>query len=92
MSAVEHLLHVLTSCMATSLVVHAAVRGIVVDDIDTSTEGDIDVRKGYQVIRILMKVKSKASSEQLKELALFSPVYDVVSNALSVAFNIETYS
>jgi hypothetical protein len=74
----------------------------VVEDINTSTEGDIDirgflgmsegVRKGYQAIRITMKVKSKASAETLKELALFSPVYDVVSNSLPVEFNIETYS
>ena len=99
---VEYLLHALTSCLTTSLVAHAAVRGIVVDDINTSTEGDIDirgflgmsedVRKGYQAIRINMRVKSDASAEQLKELALFSPVYDVVSNSLPVALNIETYS
>ena len=99
---VEYLLHALTSCLTTSLVAHAAVRGIVVDDINTSTEGDIDirgflgmsedVRKGYQAIRINMKIKSDASSEQLKELALFSPVYDVVSNSLPVELNIETYS
>jgi uncharacterized OsmC-like protein len=99
---VEFLLHALTSCLTTSLVAHAAVRGIVVEDINTSTEGDIDirgflgmsegVRKGYQAIRITMKVKSKASAETLRELALFSPVYDVVSNSLPVEFNIETYS
>lgn len=99
---VEYLLHALTSCLTTSLVAHAAVRGIVVDDINTSTEGDIDirgflgmsedVRKGYQAIRINMRVKSEAAAEQLKELALFSPVYDVVSNSLPVELNIETYS
>jgi uncharacterized OsmC-like protein len=99
---VEYLLHALTSCLTTSLVAHAAVRGIMIEDITSSTEGDIDirgflgisedVRKGYQTIRINMKVKSEAPVEQLKELALFSPVYDVVSNSLPVALNIETYS
>ncbi len=98
---VEYLLHALTACLTTSLVAHAAVRGIVIEDIKTSTEGDIDirgflgiseeVRKGYQSIRINMKVRSEAAAEQLKELAMFSPVYDVVSNSLSVALNIETY-
>jgi uncharacterized OsmC-like protein len=99
---VEYLLHALTSCLTTSLVAHAAVRGITIEDITSSTEGDIDirgflglsedVRKGYQTIRINMKVKSEAPAEQLKELALFSPVYDVVSNSLPVALNIEAYS
>ena len=99
---VEHLLHALISCLTTSLVAHAAVRGITIEDITSSTEGDIDirgflgisedVRKGYQAIRITMKVKSEAPAEQLKELALFSPVYDVVSNSLPVELNIETYS
>jgi uncharacterized OsmC-like protein len=96
---VEFLLHALTSCLTTSLVAHAAVRGITVEDINTSTEGDIDVRgflglseevrKGYQSIRINMKVKSEAPAETLKELALFSPVYDVVSNSLPVDLVIE---
>jgi uncharacterized OsmC-like protein len=99
---VEYLLHALTSCLTTSLVAHAAVRGIAIEEITSSTEGDIDirgflglsedVRKGYQAIRITMKVKSEATAEQLKELALFSPVYDVVSNSLPVELNIKTYS
>ncbi|GJL71434.1 MAG: osmotically inducible protein C [Nitrosomonas sp.] len=98
----EYLLHALTSCLTTSLVAHAAVRGIAIEDLSSSTEGDIDlrgflglsedVRKGYQTIRINMKVKSDAPADQLKELALFSPVYDVVSNSLPVELNIETYS
>jgi uncharacterized OsmC-like protein len=98
---VEYLLHALTSCLTTSLVAHAAVRGITVEDINTSTEGDIDVRgflglsedvrKGYQAIRINMKVKSEAPAKTLKELALFSPVYDVVSNSLPVDLVIEKY-
>jgi uncharacterized OsmC-like protein len=98
---VEYLLHALTSCLTTSLVAHAAVRGITVEDINTSTEGDIDVRgflglsedvrKGYQAIRINMKVKSEAPAETLRELALFSPVYDVVSNSLPVDLVIEKY-
>ena len=96
---VEHLLHALTSCLTTSLVAHAAVRGITVEEINTSTEGDIDVRgflglseevrKGYQAIRINMKVKSEAPAETLRELALFSPVYDVVSNSLPVDLVVE---
>jgi uncharacterized OsmC-like protein len=96
---VEYLLHALTSCLTTSLVAHAAVRGIVIESVKTSTEGDLDirgflglsskVRKGYEAIRIRMRVKSQASAEQLKELAQFSPVYDVVSRAVPVDLVIE---
>lgn len=96
---VEHLLHALTSCLTTSMVAHAAVRGIEIKDIRTFTEGDLDVRgflgmskevpKGYQAIRVRMDVKSKASVDELKELALFSPVYDVVSRSVLVDLIIE---
>ena len=59
---VEHLLHALASCLTTSMVYHAAARGIQIDEIESSLEGDIDlhgfleldkdVRKGYQGIRV----------------------------------------
>ena len=52
------------------MVYHAAARGIAIEAVDSALEGDIDlrgflgvseeVRKGYQVIRVRMKVKSNA--------------------------------
>jgi hypothetical protein len=54
---VEHLLHALASCLTTSMVYHAAARGIPIEEVESSLEGDIDlhgflgldrnVRKGY---------------------------------------------
>jgi hypothetical protein len=38
-----------------------------------------------------MRVKSEASAEELTELALHSPVYDVVSRSLPVEFTLTTY-
>jgi hypothetical protein len=35
-----------------------------------------------------MLVKSTADADTLKELALFSPVYDIVSNSLPVTFDL----
>jgi hypothetical protein len=37
-----------------------------------------------------MRVKSEASVEELTELALYSPVYDIVSKSLPVEFTLTT--
>lgn len=95
---VEFVLHGLASCLTTSLAYHAAVRGIEIDSISSELEGDLDlrgflglsedVRKGYHHVRVAMQVKSDAPAEQLKELAMFSPVYDIVSKSLPVELTI----
>ena len=95
---VEFVLHGLASCLTTTLAYHAAVRGIEIDSISSELEGDLDargflglsdeVRKGYHHVRVTMKVKSDAPAEQLKELAMFSPVYDMISNSLPVELTI----
>lgn len=97
---VEFILHALAGCLTTTLVYHAAVRGIEISGIETELEGDLDlrgifglstsVRKGYQDVRVHMQVKSQATVEELRELAMFSPVYEMISTALPVTFTIET--
>lgn len=54
---VEYLLHALAACLTTSMVYHAAARGISIEEVESSLEGDIDlqgflaldknVRKGF---------------------------------------------
>lgn len=98
---VEYVLHALIGCLTTTLAYHAAARGIVIEAIDSRLEGDLDlrgflglsdkVRKGFHAIRVRMRVKSSAPAAQLRELATFSPVYDIVSNSLPVEVEIETY-
>ncbi len=93
-STLEFLLHALAGCLTTTLVYHAAVRGIEIDAIESNLEGNIDLRgflgisksvpKGYQDIRVRMRVTSDADPELLRELAEFSPIYDVVSKSLPV--------
>jgi len=97
---VEFVLHALASCLTTTMVYHAAARGIAIESVDSTLEGDLDlrgflglsaeVRKGYQQIRVRMRVKTTASSEQLTVLSKFSPVYDIVSNSVPVDVVIET--
>ncbi len=97
---VEHLLHALAACVTTSMVCHAAVRGIRIDELESELEGDIDlrgflglsqdVRKGYRNIRVKFKIKTDEENlEKLEALAKFSPVFDVVSNGTSVDIQIE---
>ncbi len=98
---VEFVLHALTACMTTSMVYHAAVRGIEIGAVDSALEGDLDlrgflgisdeVRKGYSEIRVRMRVESEASAETLRELVKFSPVYEMVSRSVPVDAVIETY-
>ncbi|MHC4737645.1 MAG: OsmC family protein [Planctomycetota bacterium] len=99
-SPVEHLLHALASCLTTSMVCHAAVRGIRIDELESELEGDIDlrgflglnqdVRKGYRNIQVNFKVKTDEENlEKLEALTRFSPVFDVVSNGTLVNIQIE---
>lgn len=97
---VEYVLHALIGCLTTTMVYHAAARGIAIDSIDSQLAGDLDlrgflglsdkVRKGFHTIRVQLRVKSSAPASLLRELAKFSPVYDIVSNSLPVEVSVET--
>lgn len=86
--------------MTTTMVYHAAARGIEIESIETTLEGDLDlhgflrldetVRNGYENIRINFKVKSDATPEELADLARISPVFDIVSNPVAVSVDILT--
>jgi uncharacterized OsmC-like protein len=100
---VEHLLHALASCLTTSMVYHAAARGIAIQEVESSLEGDIDlrgfleldknVRQGYQGIRVRFKIKADVSDERLQELVdlgtTHSPVFDSVVNGVPVSVKAE---
>jgi len=97
---VEHLLHALASCLTTSLVAHAAVRGIEIDELESEFEGDIDLRgflgladdvpKGYTAIRATFRVKADpADIETLRRLAAFSPVFNTLTNGTDVDIKVE---
>ncbi|MEX1013385.1 MAG: OsmC family protein [Waddliaceae bacterium] len=92
---VEYLLHALASCLTTSMVAHAAVRGIKIDELESEVEGDInlngflgldpDVPKGFSEIRIKFTVKTDEKNlGRLRELTTFSPVYNTLINGVKV--------
>jgi uncharacterized OsmC-like protein len=97
----EHFLNALASCLTTTLVYHAAVQGIKIEELESEIEGDIDfrgmlgisddIRKGYENIRVNFKIKSDTDDiEKLKELTTFSPILDVAQNGTNVDVSIES--
>lgn len=96
---VEHLLHALASCLTTSMVAHAAVRGIEIEELESELEGDLDLRgflglandvpKGYTNIHAKFRVKAKPEDvSRIKELASFSPVFNTITSGANVAVEV----
>jgi uncharacterized OsmC-like protein len=97
---VEHLLNALAACVTTSMVAHAAVRGIQLDELESELEGDIDLRgflgldsdvpKGYTAIRMKFRVKADLDDlERLKRLAEYSPVLNTLTRGVKVDIQVE---
>jgi uncharacterized OsmC-like protein len=97
---VEHLLNALAACVTTSMVAHAAVRGIRIEELESELEGDIDLRgflgldedvpKGFTDIRINFKVKADVKDlNRLKRLTAFSPVFNTLTQGANVEIQVE---
>lgn len=100
---VEHLLHALAACVTTSMVYHAAARGIAIERVESSLDGDLDlqgflgldptVRNGYRQIRLKLRIKANVTEEQLQELSklgpAFSPVFDSLRNGVPLLVSAE---
>jgi len=94
----EVVLHALGSCLTAAMTYHAAANGIDIESAESTLEGDCDlhgflnlkpeVRNGFEGIRVKLKVKSDATEEELKQLAMFSPVFDMISNPTPISFEI----
>jgi uncharacterized OsmC-like protein len=96
---VEHLLHALASCLTTSMVAHAAVRGIEIEEIESELEGDIDLNgflglnpktpRGFTRIQVNFRVKAAPEDmEIIESLAAFSPVLNTLTNGVPVQVNV----
>jgi uncharacterized OsmC-like protein len=95
---VEYVLHALAGCITTTLVLHAASKGVPIMGIRTTFKGQVDVqgllgmskkvRPGYQHIQVHIEVDSDAprkTIEGLVELAKRrSPVFDTISNPVQI--------
>ena len=96
---VEFLLHALAGCLTSTIVYKAAVKGIRVEAIESTFEGDLDAlrflelseegRLGYQGIRATFKVRANAPANEIRKLAEFSPVLDVLRHGTPVTLEVE---
>jgi len=97
----EFLLHTLASCISTSMMLLASVKGIKVDEVTVNVEGDINLNgflgldscilKEYEQIKISIDVEGDLTSEEkntLLELATKSPMYNTVINPVQVSMSI----
>lgn len=96
---VEYLLHALVACVTTSLVYHAAAKGIKLKEVETKVEGEIDlhgflgldanVRRGYKNIQIKFRIKADVPDEQLEELCRLGPTYSPVFDSITRGVNVD---
>ena len=100
----EYLLHALAACLTTSLVYVAAARGVQLTEVESTLEGDMDVRgclgisdevrNGFERIRVSFKVRGDATPEKLREVVARaqarSAVFDMVSNGVPVEIDVTT--
>ncbi len=99
----EYLLHALAACLTTSLVYVAAARGVPLTEVESTLEGDMDVRgalglddsyrNGFERIRVSFRVEGDAPEEKLREVVerarRRSAVYDMVSNGVPVEIEVQ---
>jgi uncharacterized OsmC-like protein len=100
---VEYALTALAGCLTSSLVYHAAAKGIEIKGVESRLEGDIDLRGflglseevkvGYEHIRVYFKVDADVSDEEKEELIQmaqkYSPVFNTISNATPVTAQLD---
>lgn len=98
----EYLLHALGACLMSGLGNIAAARGIELEEVTATVEGDIDlrgilgidpdVRNGFEGIRVTFHVNGDAEAEKLAALVRQSQrrsaVYDVVTNGVPVSVDV----
>jgi uncharacterized OsmC-like protein len=100
----EHLLHALAACLTTTLVYVAAARKVRLTEVESTLEGDIDVRgalglsdevrNGFSRIRVNFTIKGDAPQEKLREIVerakARSVVFDIVTNGVPVEVSLDT--
>jgi uncharacterized OsmC-like protein len=100
---VEYALTALAACVTTSIVYHAAAKGVRLNSVESRLEGDIDLQgflglskevpRGYKEIRMYFKIDADAPDEKLEEIVqlgpTYSPVFDTITRAVPVKVKLE---
>ena len=100
----EWVLHALASCLTAGIANIAAVRGIKLNKVEATIEGDIDlrgilelakdVRNGYQGIKVSFEIDGDAAPDRLEEIVMQSKarsaVFDIITNGVPVSIGVKT--
>ena len=99
---VEFLLHALAACLTAGIANVAAARGVHLESVESTVEGDIDlngilglsddVRNGYEQIRISFKLRGDEPEKLAKVVEQSrkrSAVFDVLTNGVPVAISVD---
>lgn len=103
---VEWILHGLAACLTAGIANIAAVRGVNLESVESTVEGDIDlrgilgisdeVRNGYENVRVSFKIKGDAPEEKLQQIVeqsrARSAVFDIVTNGVPVTIDVDAAS
>jgi uncharacterized OsmC-like protein len=102
---IEFVLHAIAACLTSGIANIAAARGIQLQKVTSTVEGDIDllgilglsdgtVRNGYEQIRVSFHIEGDADEEKLRGLVeqsrRRSAVYDVLTNPTPVVIDVVT--
>jgi uncharacterized OsmC-like protein len=99
---IEFLLHGLASCLTAGIANIAAARGVTLDEVRSTVEGEIDlrgilglskeVRNGYQRMTVRFDIRGDAPPEKLREIVAQSKarsaVFDVLTNGVPVEIEV----
>lgn len=100
---VEFLLHGLLGCLTAGIGNIAAARGVTLESVESTIEGDIDiqgllgisddVRNGYERLRVSFKIRGDAPPEKLRAIVeqsrARSAVYDCLTNGLPISMDVD---
>jgi uncharacterized OsmC-like protein len=101
---VEYALTALAACVTTSIVYHAAAKGVTIRSMESRLEGDIDLQgflglrddvpRGYKEIRMYVSIDADAPPEKIQEIVqlgpTYSPVFDTITRAVPVSVQLES--
>ncbi|MGH9270840.1 MAG: OsmC family protein [Ilumatobacteraceae bacterium] len=99
---VEYLLHALAACLTAGIANIAAARGVNLDEVSSTVEGDIDllgilglsedVRNGYQQIKVSFRLRGDDPAklrDVVERSTKRSAVFDVMTNGVPVAIEVD---
>ena len=99
---VEFVLHALAACLTAGIANVAAVRGVQLEEVSCTVEGDIDlmgllgldpgVRNGFQQIRVSFRLRGDdpdALRRVLEQSKARSAVFDMLTNGVPVSIEVD---